>query len=107
MITIIQGEDKPLSLIFATITGRWSLVGLTAMEIKFPGTSATISKTLLSGAIVVTSAANGECSVALDNADTAGMTVGENISAEVIADFGTTRRIFQLQKKFAVRATLF
>ena len=107
MVTIVKGEDKTFTLQFMTPTARMTLVGVTAAEMRLPHNNGTgvISETLAAGAITVTDAANGELTVTVDKTNSALLKLGP-ISGEIILDYGSTRKIFQLKDQFVVESRL-
>lgn len=103
MINVIQGADKVVNLSFEQGGAAYSLSGVTAMRVFFPG---AIVKTLASGAVAIISASGGTAEVTLSNADTTAMTAGQSQSIEVEVTAGADIKIIPLRNVLNVSARL-
>ncbi len=108
VFTIVQGEDRTLSLIVRLSNGSsFPLAGVTEITARFRKTDGTFLEKLLSlTQVVVTDAPAGKFTVALTDADTLLIRVGALQTFEVYFDFGTTRRIARYVQRLTVEGPL-
>lgn len=109
---IIRGEDRVLGL-RATKTGlcdsepalSYDLTGATEITVKLLKSDNTyLLKTLTGAAVAITSAINGQFTVALTDAETLTLRTGENMSFDVEVEKGTEKRIVEFKNQLTVRA---
>lgn len=68
---------------------KWGMVPIDPSTGLFATSPLTLQKTVTGGGIVITDAANGECEVNIDDADTAGLNAGDyHFQLEVFDDAG-------------------
>lgn len=109
-INMIQGEDREL---FFGIKDKdegiyLNLTGVTEISVSVPSTTAGVPVIFLYSAteVQVTDATRGKFKVVATDTKTALFKLGE-ISVEIVIDWGTTRRIAQLEKAILVKKRLF
>lgn len=98
MATIVQGEDKTLTITLDTL----NLTSATEITCRFPGSTSVVEKTMTGGAVSLVTAASGIFSVTLTDTDTALLQPGTRATLEIVVDFSSTRRIFQKESAYTV-----
>jgi len=111
-VKIVQGEDRAIKVLLKTSAGNaYDITGINEITADFRlATGLVLSKTMTGTDIVVDSAAGGEITISLEDADTALLAIGEQ-SFEVVTDLTAApptgeRRVFQFEKQLNVVARL-
>ena len=108
-VTLIQGEDRELFFGVKDVAeGVYiNLTGATEISVSIPSTTSGVPVVFLLTAteVVVTDATKGKFKVVASDAKTILAKLGE-VSVEIVMDWGTTRRIAQLDKAIVVKKRL-
>lgn len=105
--TIDQGEDKNIdvNLVDADLDEVVDLTAATEIEARFKKSDGTVlTKTMTGAAISVLSIAGGKVRIALSEADTASLLVGEKQTFEVEAVVGGVTTIVKFERSLTVNA---
>jgi hypothetical protein len=110
-MVIKLGEDRVLALRATVQSGcenqpalSYDLTGATEITVKLAKADNTfLLKKLTDSSVAITSAINGQFTVALTDTETATLKTGENMSFDVEVEKGTDKRIVEFLQQLTVR----
>ncbi len=115
MIKVVRGEDKTVRIKFRTPDGYLDFTGMSEITARFnsrsPGSPVTKTYTSSGGITLVDDEdVNGNAfkwvQIVLTDTNTQALRNGK-CSAEILIDYGSTRKIFQLEDEFTVVGKIF
>lgn len=104
-VVVRKGEDASLTFFCVKQTGRpFPLTGATELTMKFKNADGTdLTKTMTGLGISLVNAGAGEFAVSITDTESALLKAVDRVDVQLIADFGTTRRIINFEKAITVK----
>jgi len=108
-VTLVAGSDRNLILrvVVKETDEPLDLTGATGIKARFQKEDDTVLEKILASGVTVLNALTGKIQVALTDADTALLKVGEKQGFEVEIDIGAQKSIVQFKEVLTVIARLF